>query len=149
MTIMPDPASAVIAVQNLDIWLARTFSILVAFTSLGIAYGAGVVFKWYLILFREELATWRLLTPEQRMCTAGAKPTFNTHAIVIVTVAVALECVPWAILDVGQAFNLVVDGWGAIVGIIGTLILPLLGYKSVQTITSGKASVATIQGGQQ
>lgn len=146
---MPDPTSIVAVTQSLDVWLARTFSILVAFTSLGIAYGAGVVFKWYLLLFREEIATWRLLTPEQRMCTTGVKPTFNTHAIVIVTVAVALECIPWAILDVGQAFNLIVDGWGAIVGIIGTLILPLLGFKSVQTITAGKTSVATVNGASQ
>lgn len=145
---MPDPTAAVAAVQGLDLWLARTFSILVAVTSLGLAYGSGVVFKWYLLLFREEIATWRLLTPEQRMSTSTVKPSFNTHAVVIITVAVALECIPWAILDVGQAFNLVVDGWGAIVGIIGTLILPLLGFKSIQTITSGKASVASIQGGQ-
>lgn len=126
--------------------LARTFAVLVALIAVGVAYGAGVVFKTYLLLFREEIATWRLLTPQERMCTNGTKPTFNTHGVVIITVAVALECILWAILDVGQAFALVVDGWGAIVGIIGTLILPLLGFKSVQNITASKGAPTNVTG---
>ncbi len=50
-------------------------------------------------------------------------------------------------LTPGRAFTLVTEGWGAIVGIIGTLILPLLGYKSVQIITAGKNQPTTISGG--
>ncbi len=144
----------VVDIGSIDLWLARTFSVLVAFIALGVAYGAGVVFKVYYLLFKEEVATWRLLTPQERMCTAGVKPTFNTHGVVIVTVAVALECILWAILNVGEAFSLVVDGWGAIVGIIGTLILPLLGYKSIQSLSTtsknggGPTNVSSGGGGQ-
>lgn len=132
--------------MNVDLWLARTFSILVAFTSLGVAYGAGVVFKSYYMAFKDDIAAWKLLTVEQHRSMESSKPAFNTHAIVIITVAVALECILWAVLNVGQAFELVVDGWGAIVGIIGTLILPLVGYKSIQNITASKGN-ATVQGG--
>ncbi len=133
--------------MNIDLLLARTFSLLVAVIALGLAYGFGVVFKIYLNIFREETALWRLMTLAERGLNPGLRPAFNTHGIVILTVMVGLESILLAILNAGQAFELVTEGWGAIVGIIGTLILPMLGYKSVQNITAGKNQVATIQGG--
>ena len=127
--------------MNVDLWLARTFSILAATMALGIAYGSGVVFRAYFVQFRSAVASY------DPKCGQPA-PAFNTHAVVIVTVAVALEAILFAILDVGQAFALVSEGWGAIVGIIGTLILPLLGYKSVQAVQASKGVNNVTGGGQ-
>jgi hypothetical protein len=131
----------------IETWLARTFSILVAVIALGLAYGLGVVFRIYLNVFREEVTLWKSLTLVERAASPAARPAFNSHGVVILTVMVGLEAILFAILDAGQAFTLVTEGWGAIVGIIGTLILPLLGYKSVQNITAGKNQPTTISGG--
>lgn len=128
------------AAMSVDLWLARTFSVLAATMALGIAYGSGVVFRVYFTQFRAAIASY---DPKSGL----QAPAFNTHAVVIVTVAVALEAILFAILDVGQAFALVSEGWGAIVGIIGTLILPLLGYKSVQAVQASKG-VNNVTGGQ-
>ncbi len=55
----------------------------------------------------------------------------------------------FAILDVGQAFALVSEAWGAMyVGIIGTVLLPILGYKSVQAVQASKGVNNVTGGGQ-
>lgn len=123
-----------------EAWLARTFSILVAVIALGLAYGLGVVFRIYLDVFRDEVAVWKALTIAERSVNQSARPAFNSHGVVILTVMVGLEAILFAILNAGQAFELVTEGWGAIVGIIGTLILPLLGYKSVQVVQASKGT---------
>ncbi len=116
--------------MSIDLWLARTFSVIAALLSLGIAYGAGVVFRIYYQRFRDKV-----------------DPSFNTQALVVLTVAVGLEAILFAVLDVGQAFALVSEGWGAIVGIIGTLVMPILGYKSVQAVQASKGGPTNVTGG--
>lgn len=116
--------------MTVDLWLARTFSVIAALLSLGIAFGAGAVFRLYYQRFR-----------------AGSDSSFNTQGLVVATVAVGLEAILFAVLDVGQAFALVSEGWGAIVGIIGTLIMPILGYKSVQAVQASKGGPTNVTGG--
>ena len=114
----------------IETWLARTFVIIGALLILFLT-GAAVA------IFREYLKRWK----------DGREATFNTHAWTACIIAVALNVILFAVLDVGQALVLVTEGWGAIVGIIGTLLLPLLGYKSVQAVQATKGGPTTITGG--
>lgn len=113
----------------IETWLARTFSILAALVALFVTGGGFFVFHNY---YRR----WRY----------GQDESFNSQAWTAIIVAVALDAVCFAILDVGQAFALVSEAWGAIVGIIGTVLLPILGYKSVQAVQASKG-VNNVTGG--
>lgn len=113
-----------------EVWLARTFIILAALVALFVTGGSFFVFHNY---YRR----WRY----------GQDEKFDTQAWTSLIVAVALDAICFAILDVGQAFALVSEAWAAIVGIIGTVLLPILGYKSVQAIQATKGGPTNITGG--
>lgn len=115
----------------IETWLARTFIVILAFLMLFIA-GAGV--GVWLVYYR------RFKRP------AGGDESFNSQGWTALVVCAVLEVLLAAVMDVGQAFLLVSEGWGAIVGITGTLLLPILGYKSVQAISAGKNAPTTITG---
>lgn len=104
-----------------EAWLARSFAIIAATVILFATGGAFYV-------FREYYRRWKV----------GKDDTFNTQAWTALILAVALDVIMFAVLDVGQAFLLVSEAWAAIVGIIGTLLLPILGYKSVQAVQASK-----------
>lgn len=104
-----------------ETWLARSFVIIAAAVILFVTGGSFFVFANY---YRR----WR----------SGQDPKFDTQAWTSLIVAVALDSICFAILDVGQAFALVSEAWAAIVGIIGTVLLPILGYKSVQAVQASK-----------
>jgi len=112
-----------------EVWLARSLIVIAALVLLFVTGGSFFVFHNY---YRR----WRYGQDEQ----------FNTQAWTALIVAVALDAICLAILDVGQAFALVSDAWGAIVGIIGTVLLPILGYKSVQAVQASKG-VNNVTGG--
>lgn len=113
-----------------EVWLSRSFVVLAALVSLFVTGGSFFVFHNY---YRR----WRY----------GQDENFNTQAWTALIVAVALDAICFAILDVGQAFALVSEAWAAIVGIIGTVLLPILGYKSVQAIQATKGGPTNITGG--
>ena len=114
----------------IEVWLARSFIVLAALVSLFVTGGSFFVFHNY---YRR----WRY----------GQDENFNTQAWTALIVAVALDAICFAILDVGQAFALVSEAWGAIVGIIGTVLLPILGYKSVQAVQASKGGPTNVTGG--
>ena len=113
-----------------EVWLSRSFVVLAALVSLFVTGGSFFVFHNY---YRR----WRY----------GQDENFNTQAWTALIVAVALDAICFAILDVGQAFALVSEAWAAIVGIIGTVLLPILGYKSVQAIQASKGGPTNVTGG--
>lgn len=116
----------------IETWLARSFIIIIAGLMLFIA-GAGVgVFLEYYRRFKK---------------VDGGDESFNTQGWTAVVVCVVLEVLLAAVMDVGQAFMLVSEGWGAIVGISSTLLLPILGYKSVQSIAASKGGPTNVTGG--
>ncbi len=114
-----------------ETWLARSFIVIAALLSLFVTGGSFFVFHNY---YRR----WRY----------GQDDQFNTQAWTALIVAVALDAICFAILDVGQAFALVSEAWAALVGIIGTVILPILGYKSVQAVQASKGVNNVTGGGQ-
>ena len=111
----------------IEVWLARSFSILAALVALFVTGGGFAVFQNYYKRWRDKV-----------------DESFNSQAWVALIVTVALDSICFAILDVGQAFMLVSEAWGAIVGVIGTVLLPIIGYKSVQNITAAKGGPTTI-----
>lgn len=114
----------------MELWFARTFIVIIAGLMLFIL-GAGVfVFMEYFKRFK-----------------SGRDASFNTQGWTAIIVTAAIEIVLAAVVDIGQALVLVTEGWGAIVGIFGTLLLPILGYKSVQTITAAKGGPTNVAGG--
>lgn len=116
--------------MSFELFFARTWVVLAAGLALFIAGAGAAVFRIY---FRR----WR----------DGKDATFDTHAWTALTVATILEMLLFAVLDVGQAFALVTDGWGAIVGICGTLLMPILGYKAIAKVTSTKGGPTDVTGG--
>lgn len=112
-----------------ETWLARSFVVLAALLALFVTGGSFFVFSNY---YRR----WR----------SGRDENFNTQAWTALVIAVALDSICFAILNVGQAFELVSEAWGAIVGIIGTVLLPILGYKSVQAVQASKGGPTNVTG---
>lgn len=116
----------------IETWLARTFIVIIAGLMLFIA-GAGIgVWKEYYRRFKK---------------IDGGDESFNTQGWTAIVVCVVLEVLLAAVMDVGQAFLLVSEGWGAIVGICATLLLPILGYKSIQSISAAKGGPTNVAGG--
>jgi hypothetical protein len=116
----------------IETWLARSFIVIIAALMLFIA-GAGIsVFSEYYRRFKHP---------------AGLDDSFNSQGWTALVVCAVLEVLLAAVMDVGQAFALVSEGWGAIVGITGTLLLPILGYKSVQAIQATKGGPTNVTGG--
>lgn len=113
-----------------ETWLARSFVVIAAAVILFATGGAFYV-------FREYYRRWK----------TGKDDAFNTQAWTALILAVALDVIMFAVLDVGQAFLLVSEAWAAIVGIIGTLLLPILGYKSVQAVQASKGVNNVTNGG--
>lgn len=114
----------------MELWFARTFILIIAGLMLFVL-GAGVgVFAEYFKRFK-----------------SGLDASFNTQGWTAIIVTAAIEIVLAAVADVGQALVLVTEGWGAIVGIFGTLLLPILGYKSVQAVTAAKGGPTNVSGG--
>lgn len=115
----------------IETWLARTFIVIIAALMLFIGGAGAAVWMEYYRRFKD-----------------ARDPAFNTNGWTAIIVTVALEVILAAVTNVGQAFELVTEGWGAIVGIIGTLLLPILGYKSVQAISSApKGGATNVTGG--
>ena len=110
----------------IEAWFARTWSAIAALLVLFITGGGFAVFRMYYTRWKD-----------------GRDEAFNSQAWTGLVVVVMLDAVLFAILDVGQAFPLVSEGWGAIVGISTSIILPILGYKSVQNITASKKDSTT------
>lgn len=72
---------------------------------------------------------------------------FDTHAWTAMVVTVVLDILLFAMLDVGQAFMLLSESWGALVGVCSTLLMPILGYKAVQKVTTSKGGPTDISTG--
>lgn len=114
----------------IEVWIARTFVIIMAGLMLFIAGAGAAVFMQYFRRFKD-----------------GRDPSLNTQGWTAVIVTVALELLLAAAMDIAQALVFVTEGWGAIVGVIGTLLLPILGYKSIQAVQATKGGPTNINGG--
>lgn len=114
----------------IELWFARSFIVIIAGLMLFILGAGTAVFWQYFKRFK-----------------SGLDSSFNTQGWTAVIVMAAIEIVLAAVVDVGQALVLVTEGWGAIVGIFGTLLLPILGYKSVQAVTAAKGGPTNVSGG--
>lgn len=62
----------------------------------------------------------------------------SSNLWVALIIGTLLDIVLFAVLDVGQAIVLVTEGWGGIVGICASVLLPLLGYKAMTKVISPK-----------
>lgn len=109
-----------------DAFFSRSWSVIAALLVLFITGGGFAVFNLYYKRWKD-----------------GRDDAFNSQAWTGLVVVVMLDTLLFAVLDVGQAFPLVSEGWGAIVGISTSIILPILGYKSVQNITASKKDSTT------
>ena len=107
----------------ISVWLSNAFIVIIAFLMLFITGAGCSVFVEY---------RRRFIDP------AGKDESFNTQGWTAITITVILDVLLAAVLDVGKAYLLVSQFWGAIVGITGAVLLPILGYKSVQAVTSAK-----------
>lgn len=104
-----------------ELWIARTFIFLPAMLVLFIT-GAAAAISWHYI------GTWK-------------RKEFNdvsSNVWVALVVATILDVILFAVMDVGQALVLLTEGWGAIVGICSTVLLPLLGYKALTKVSTPK-----------
>lgn len=109
-----------------EAFFARSWSVIAALLVLFITGGGFAVFNLYYKRWKD-----------------GRDESFNSQAWTGLVVVTMLDTLLFAVLDVGQAFPLVSEGWGAIVGISTSIILPILGYKSVQNITASKKDSTT------
>lgn len=116
--------------MNVELALARTWIVVAAMLVLFITGGGAAA-------FREYYRRWK----------AKEDDTLNSQAWTALVITVMLDVLLFAVLNVGQAFELVSEGWGAIVGISTSILLPILGYKSVQNITAGKTQVSVVNQG--
>lgn len=106
---------------SFELWVARTWIFLPAMLSLFIMGCAFAVASNYIKVWKRD----------------GFNDV-SSNLWVALTVAMILELPLFAVMDVGQALVLLTEGWGAIVGICSTVLLPLLGYKAVTKITTPK-----------
>ena len=110
--------------MNIDLWLARTFSALAAFSVLSImAFQIAVMLHYYRQWKRDSSAKFVDL---------------SSNFWIAAVVGTMMQMFLYAVLDVGQALVLVTEGWGAIVGICATVLAPFLGYKAATKIATPK-----------
>lgn len=111
----------VAASPSFELWIARTFIFLPAIMVL-FSTGAAVA------IVHNYIRIWK-------------RDGFNdvsSNVWVALLVSTMLNLIMFAVMDVGQALVILTEGWGALVGICSTVLLPLLGYKAVTKITSPK-----------
>lgn len=111
-----------------EIWISRTWVFLPAVLVLFITGAAAAIVWHYIRLWKEQ----------------GFNDV-SSNVWVALTVAVVLDLMLFAVLDVGQALVLLTEGWGAIVGICSTVLMPLLGYKAISKITTPKGGTIDTQ----
>lgn len=112
--------------MNVELWLARTgvlisAALVIAITWIGIKIARHYVRIWQTQGFNDV----------------------SSNLWIALTFTVVLDIFLFAVMDIGQAFSLVVDGWGGIVGISTSLLGFAFGYKAVTKITTPKGSIDT------
>lgn len=117
--------------MSFETFIARTWVVSAAFLVLFIIGGGIAVFIGFYKRWRAQ--------------PNGAS--LDTHAWTAMVVTVVLSLLLFAMLDVGQALILVTEAWGALVGICSTLLMPILGYKAVQKVTTTKGGPTDITTG--
>lgn len=110
---------------SFELWIARTWIFLPAILVLFITGAAASIASHY-------IKTWK----------AKGFPDVSSNVWVALVVATVLDLILFAVMDVGQALAILTDGWGAIVGICSTVLLPLLGYKAVTKVATPKGGSA-------
>lgn len=114
-------ATTTAAGLNVELWIARTGVLVVLFVCLvvtGILTRVGVdyVRVWEREKFRDV----------------------SSNLFITLTFMVVLDIFLFAVMDIGQAFSLVVEGWGGIVGISTALLGFAFGYKATTKIGGTK-----------
>ena len=111
-----------------ELWIARTFIFLPALLVLLITGAAASISHQYIKVWKRD----------------GFNDV-SSNLWVAWIVATILDLLLLAAMNVGQALELLTEGWGAIVGVCSTLLLPLLGYKAVTKITTPKGGTIDTQ----
>jgi hypothetical protein len=111
---------------NIELWLARTgivisAALVIAITWIGIKIARHYVRLWQSQGFNDV----------------------SSNLWISLTFTVVLDIFLFAVMDIGQAFSLVVDGWGGIVGISTSLLGFAFGYKATTKILTPKGGEFT------
>lgn len=122
------PEAVAGATPSFELWISRTFIFLPALMVLFIS-GAAAAIIW------NYVKVWK----------RGGFNDVSSNVWVAATVAVVLNMMLFAVMDVGQALVFLTEGWGAIVGICSTILMPLLGYKAISKITTPKGGTIDTQ----
>jgi hypothetical protein len=112
---------AVAAAPNVELWIARTGIVIALFICVAITTVGVQIARHYVRLWR----------------TQGFNDV-SSNLWIALTFTVVLDIFLFAVMDIGQAFALVVDGWGGIVGISTALLGFAFGYKATTKIVGTK-----------
>lgn len=106
---------------SFELWVARTWIFLPALMVLYWTGSAAAIIHNYIHVWKRD----------------GFNDV-SSNVWVAMLVPTMLCLVLFAIMDVGQALVILTEGWGAIVGICSTVLMPILGYKAVTKINTPK-----------
>lgn len=112
---------------NVELWIARTGILVVLFVCLVVTG----------ILTRVAVDYVRVWERERFRDV-------SSNLFITLTFMVVLDIFLFAVMDIGQAFALVVDGWGGIVGISTALLGFAFGYKATTKIGGTKGGSAEV-----
>jgi hypothetical protein len=106
---------------NVELWIARSGVVIALFICVAITTIGVQVARHYIKLWK----------------TQGFNDV-SSNLWIALTFTVVLDLFLFAVMDIGQAFSLVVDGWGGIVGISTALLGFAFGYKATTKIIGSK-----------
>lgn len=114
-------ATTTAAGLNVELWIARTGVLVVLFVCLVVT---GVL--------------TRVAVDYVRVWEREKFRDVSSNLFITLTFMVVLDIFLFAVMDIGQAFSLVVEGWGGIVGISTALLGFAFGYKATTKISGTK-----------
>lgn len=109
--------------MNVELWLARTGVLISAVLVVAITWIGIKIARHYVKIWQEQ----------------GFNDV-SSNLWIALTFTVVLDIFLFAVMDIGQAFSLVVDGWGAIVGISTALLGFAFGYKATTKFAGQRGS---------
>lgn len=125
--------------QTTEMWFSHTWIVIAAIYIAALDAGA----VWVLTL---GIWHWRkLLAAHEARAFAGAMPDFNTTVIIASVVVAVLNVILLGAMNVGQAFGMATDGAEALAWLVGAVLVPLIGGKTITKFASSKYGTADVQ----